>query len=57
MTLEGRVMIMAEMRNDRKTCRKVGTSEGLRVWSGLEWWRVQESSKQANEVSGAVNSF
>jgi len=36
MKLEGRVMIMGEMRNDRKTCRKVGTSASLRVWSGLE---------------------
>jgi hypothetical protein len=31
MKLEGRVVIMGEMGNDRKTCREVGTSEGV-VW-------------------------
>jgi len=57
MKLEGRVMIMGEMRNDRKPCRKVGTSEDLRVSSGLEWWRVPASSQQGNKVSGAIKSF
>jgi hypothetical protein len=50
-------MIMGEMRNDRKPCRKVGTSEDLRVSSGLEWWRVPASSQQGNKVSGAIKSF
>jgi len=57
MKLEGRVMIMGEMRNDRKTCRKVGTSEGLRMWSGFEWCSVPESFKEPDEVSGAIKSF
>lgn len=50
-------MIMGEMRNDRKTCRKVGTSEGLRMWSGFEWCSVPESFKEPDEVSGAIKSF